>query len=141
MRDVQDAASHADPRTTKRYDRGRQSLDRHATCIVAAFVAGAYRTGCAPAVRAIPSGRIARHRRKCSDRGGRLAGIVGGFTSALDPAFQDAVGQHYPRRLRTPVNDVRATGELRLEPEAISALEGGGQCARMKWCGSRSTAP
>jgi hypothetical protein len=26
-----------------RYDRGRQSLDRHATCVVADFVAGAAR--------------------------------------------------------------------------------------------------
>lgn len=40
LRDVQDAASHADPRTTMRYDRARHSLDRHATYIVAAFVAG-----------------------------------------------------------------------------------------------------
>jgi integrase len=31
LRDVQEAASHADPRTMMRYDRGRQSLDRHAT--------------------------------------------------------------------------------------------------------------
>jgi hypothetical protein len=36
-------ASHADPRTTMRYDRARVSLDRHATYIVAAFVAGAAR--------------------------------------------------------------------------------------------------
>jgi integrase/recombinase XerD len=43
LRDVQEAASHADPRTTMRYDRGRQSLDRHATYIVAAFLAGAAR--------------------------------------------------------------------------------------------------
>ena len=43
LRDVQEAASHADPRTTMRYDRGRQSLDRHANYIVAAFVAGATR--------------------------------------------------------------------------------------------------
>jgi site-specific recombinase XerD len=43
LRDVQEAASHADPRTTMRYDRGRQSLDRHATYIVATFVAGASR--------------------------------------------------------------------------------------------------
>jgi integrase/recombinase XerD len=35
LRDVQDAASHTDRRTTMRYDRGRQSLDRHATYIVA----------------------------------------------------------------------------------------------------------
>jgi integrase len=41
LRDVQEAASHADPRTTMRYDRARQSVDRHATYIVAAFVAGA----------------------------------------------------------------------------------------------------
>lgn len=39
LRDVQDAAGHADPRTTRRYDRARHSLDRHATYAVAAFVA------------------------------------------------------------------------------------------------------
>jgi len=43
LRDVQDAASHADPRTTIRYDRARHSLDRHATYVVAAFIAGANR--------------------------------------------------------------------------------------------------
>src|ERR1700733_11069203 len=43
LRDVQEAASHADPRTTIRYDRARTSLDRHATYIVAAFIAGAAR--------------------------------------------------------------------------------------------------
>ena len=43
LRDVQEAASHADPRTTIRYDRGRVPLDRHATYIVAASVAGAAR--------------------------------------------------------------------------------------------------
>jgi len=32
--DVQEAASHADLRTTMRYDRARASLDRHATYIV-----------------------------------------------------------------------------------------------------------
>ena len=39
LRDVQEAASHADPRTTMRYDRARVSLDRHATYIVATFIA------------------------------------------------------------------------------------------------------
>jgi integrase len=43
LRHVQEAASHADPRTTMRYDRARGSLDRHATYIVAAYVAGAAR--------------------------------------------------------------------------------------------------
>jgi integrase/recombinase XerD len=43
LRDVQEAASHADLRTTMRYDRARGTLDRHATYIVAAYVAGAAR--------------------------------------------------------------------------------------------------
>jgi integrase/recombinase XerD len=43
LRHVQEAASHADPRTTIRYDRARGSLDRHATYIVAAYIAGAAR--------------------------------------------------------------------------------------------------
>jgi site-specific recombinase XerD len=43
LRDVQEAASHADPRTTMRYDRARGSLDRHATYIVAAYLAGTAR--------------------------------------------------------------------------------------------------
>ena len=43
LRDVQEAASHADPRTTMRYDQARVSLDRHATYIVATFIAGAAR--------------------------------------------------------------------------------------------------
>ena len=43
LRDVQEAASHADRRTTMRQDRARRSLDRHATYIVATFVAGASR--------------------------------------------------------------------------------------------------
>ena len=41
--DVQEAAPHADPPTTMRYDRSRSSLDRHATYIVAAYLAGAAR--------------------------------------------------------------------------------------------------
>ena len=47
--DVQEAASHADRRTTMRYDRARQSLDQHATYIVATFVAGAGRWPPVPA--------------------------------------------------------------------------------------------
>jgi integrase/recombinase XerD len=43
LRDVQEAASHADPRTTMPPERARGSLDRHATCIVAAHIAGAAR--------------------------------------------------------------------------------------------------
>jgi integrase len=43
LRDVREAASHADPRTTIRYDRARVSRDRHATYIVADFLAGAAR--------------------------------------------------------------------------------------------------
>jgi site-specific recombinase XerD len=36
LRDVQDYAGHKDPRTTRRYDHSRDSLDRNAACAVAA---------------------------------------------------------------------------------------------------------
>ncbi len=39
LRDVQIAARHADPRTTTRYDRARQNLDRHPNYIFAAYMA------------------------------------------------------------------------------------------------------
>jgi integrase/recombinase XerD len=38
LRDVQDSAGHADPKTTRRYDRGRHSFDRFAGYAVAAHV-------------------------------------------------------------------------------------------------------
>ena len=38
LRDVQDSARHADPRTTRRYDRARHSLDRHATYALGAYI-------------------------------------------------------------------------------------------------------
>lgn len=43
LRDVQEAASHADPRTTMRYDRARVCPDRHTTYIAAAYLAAAAR--------------------------------------------------------------------------------------------------
>ena len=39
LRDVQIAARRADPRTTTRYDRVRQNLDRHSNYILAAYMA------------------------------------------------------------------------------------------------------
>ena len=39
LRDVQDMAGHADPRTTRRYDRARKSLDRHVTYALASYLA------------------------------------------------------------------------------------------------------
>ena len=38
LRDVQDAAGHADPRTTRRYDRARHNLDKHPTYALAGMV-------------------------------------------------------------------------------------------------------
>jgi integrase/recombinase XerD len=39
LRDVQDYAGHRDPRTTRRYDHSRDSLDRNAAYAVAAYLA------------------------------------------------------------------------------------------------------
>lgn len=41
LRDVQIAARHADPRTTTRYDRARNNLDRHGVYALAAFMGSA----------------------------------------------------------------------------------------------------
>jgi integrase/recombinase XerD len=41
--DVRGAASQADPRTALRYDLAGPSLNRHATCLVAAYLADAAR--------------------------------------------------------------------------------------------------
>jgi site-specific recombinase XerD len=38
LRDVQDAAGHADPRTTRRYDRARHNLDKHPTYALAGLI-------------------------------------------------------------------------------------------------------
>lgn len=39
LRDVQDYAGHKDPRTTRRYDHARDSLDRNAAYAVATYLA------------------------------------------------------------------------------------------------------
>ncbi|MGH8873779.1 MAG: tyrosine-type recombinase/integrase [Acidimicrobiia bacterium] len=41
LRDVQDFAGHSNPNTTRRYDAGRWSLDRHATYVLEAYLSGA----------------------------------------------------------------------------------------------------
>ena len=40
LRDMQDFARHADPKTTRRYDRSRHALNRHATYAIAHYLAG-----------------------------------------------------------------------------------------------------
>ncbi len=41
LEDVQDAVGHADPRTTRRYDRARHNLDRSPAYALGAFLAAA----------------------------------------------------------------------------------------------------
>jgi integrase len=38
LRDLQDFSRHADPKTTRRYDRSRHALNRHATYIIARYL-------------------------------------------------------------------------------------------------------
>jgi integrase/recombinase XerD len=38
LQDVQDAAGHADPRTTQRYNRARHNLDKHPTYALAGLI-------------------------------------------------------------------------------------------------------
>jgi hypothetical protein len=57
LHDVQEAVSHADPRTTIRYDRARVSLDRRATHIVSTYIAGASRQQQIPAAHSTKRAR------------------------------------------------------------------------------------
>jgi len=41
LRDLQDAMGHAEPRTTRRYDRSRGRLDRSPGYTLTAYLAGA----------------------------------------------------------------------------------------------------
>jgi len=48
LRDAEIAARHADPRTTMRYDRARENLDRHPNYILAAYITAAPDQLCVP---------------------------------------------------------------------------------------------
>ena len=78
LRDVQEAASHADPRTTMRYDRARTSLDRHATYIVATYVS--------PERHGRPEGSLA---------------ASGGQTASTSKASRKTTRRDCPQRSRT----------------------------------------
>ena len=54
LRDVQDYAGHKDPRTTRRYDHARDSLDRNAAHAVAAYLAWPEHTPRRPSVARPP---------------------------------------------------------------------------------------
>jgi integrase/recombinase XerD len=54
LQDVQDAMGHADPRTTRAYDRSRHNLDRHPTYTMAAQL---HRSAGAPKDDLMPDGR------------------------------------------------------------------------------------
>jgi site-specific recombinase XerD len=54
LRDVQIAARDADPRTTMRYDRARNNLDRHPNYILAAYMASGTRPRPQPTPRETP---------------------------------------------------------------------------------------
>ena len=91
-RDVQEADSHADPRTTMRYDRARVSLDRHATYIVSrpSSPARAADTDPPALARAIaPERAIGRARDRQRVRRGRWMSIVKpAFGGALRDPFR-----------------------------------------------------
>lgn len=75
LEDVQDAAGHADPRTTRRYDRGRHSLDR-ARLIRSHSVAGRARGLTLDKPRGLPDAEVGKGRAAGTPRA--TAGWVGG---------------------------------------------------------------
>jgi integrase len=104
LRDVQEAASHAEPRTTirasipsrhrpMRYDRGRQSLDRHATLRRRRLRRRRLPDDLTHARGAIPCTGTARPRRKCAGRARLERCHFGWVASAVEPAVQDALAE------------------------------------------------
>jgi integrase len=85
LRDVQEAASHADPRTTMRYDRARVSLDRHATYIVSTFIAGASRYPEMAAPHSTERARSGQSERICRTRVRRVHAGTPPLRSLLSP--------------------------------------------------------
>src|SRR4051794_30768209 len=71
LRDVQIAARHADPRTTMRYDRARNNLDRHPNYILAAYMA----SGTRPRLTTLP---MSVHAILALDRPGPSSGAGAG---------------------------------------------------------------
>ena len=126
VRIVQEAASHADPRTTMRYDRGRQS-SFHAIYIVATFIADAARWR-PPLRRSVPGSATnrtperdrrrpnAQVRRWLVDRATNKAALVGAQAPvwALPPRLRG--GGNY----RATVGAAVKVG-LRSRPERIRA--------------------
>ena len=81
LHDVQEAASHADPRTTMRYDRARGSLDRHATYVVAAPPGSPH--GLAAPVRLRQPKPMAPPRSQTATWKGTRTAVLGGNPSLL----------------------------------------------------------
>ena len=116
-RDVQIAARHADPRTTMRYDRARQSLDRHPNYILAAYMASGTWTcarlaiaGDAYSIRCMVSlyeveiePEVRSWLAKLSDRAfGRVDFLVG-----LLAEHAEDLGEPYTRHLGGKVRELR----------------------------------
>lgn len=93
LRDVQEAASHADPRTTMRYDRGGGSRDRRATYIVATYIVATF--------LAAPPGRDEQTPMSCVALVGRTARGHRAWESARLEVTTESLS-----------NDVRGSGLL-----------------------------
>jgi hypothetical protein len=121
LRDVQIAARHADPRTTMRYDRARNNLDRHPNYILAAYMASgtrstdyrsspfliafnAYTMGCMAGLYAVEvEPEVRSWLEHLSDRDfGRADFLVG-----LLAEQADTLGEPYTRHLGGKVRELR----------------------------------
>jgi len=105
---------HADPRTTLRYDRARGSRDRHATYIVAAYLAGAARVS-SDCPKPTPPGPIQR------PGGARAAGAPGTSPIVIGTAITNR------RSARPRCSGRRLFGHARIGGSA--RLPEGGQSA------------
>jgi Phage integrase family len=84
---VQDDAGHADPRTTRRYDRARGRLDNAATYLIAAAVGGEDETG-----GDAPLNRLSNDRADSGPSSSATAAVSSPATPSSPPACESASG-------------------------------------------------
>lgn len=82
LRDVQDFAGHADPRTTRRYDRSRNKLDRRGSYTLAARLARAEDEEPGRVLRTITRDRAVRRSLPRSRRPGTCGALTRSATGA-----------------------------------------------------------
>lgn len=130
LRDIQDAAGHADLRTTRLYDRARYNLDRHPTYALASLheAPTANPMTPAPAVRRPATGEPAAGHFGSVAELAQLCQRADGQRAPGLQRLERALRVHRVHRLDRVEQVVRLTGPMRRQHQHVVVHGRGGQC-------------